>query len=150
MSVKTQKAHMKTLGNMLLRDLGYIFGERESGPNGAKKEFLHKGEIFMRALAKDLGFTESIVRVNKSGIACSGEIYLYGMWGEGNGLFVELSQMRIVDACIMYRTIEDIDGKKNGRNQFLRIGVLLGCDYESLLRTFLAHRQQMPARQNAA
>jgi hypothetical protein len=150
MSVKTQKAHMKALGNLLLRDLGYIFGDRESGPNGAKKEFLHKGGIFMRALAKDLGFTDYNVCVNKGGIAVSGEVYLYGMWGEGNGLFIELSQMSIKDACMMYRTIEDIDGKKNGRNQFLKIGVLLGCNYEALLRTFLAHRQQTPARDEAA
>ena len=149
MSVKTQTSHMKTLGKLLLQDLGYIYGDRESGPNGAKKEFLRKGGIFMRALAKDLGFTEFVVRTNKGGIAVSGEVYLRGMWGDGNGLFIELSQMRIVDACFMYRTINDIEGKKSGMNQFLSVPVLLGGNYESLLRTFRAYRKQAKAKDAA-
>ena len=150
MSIKTQKAHMKSLSNLLLQDLGYIFGERELGPNGAKKDFMRKGALFMRALAKDLGFAECNVRVNKAGIAVSGEVYLHGMWGEGNGLFIELSQMRIKDACILYRTISDIDGNKSGCNQFLSVAVLSGCDYESLLNTFLAYRKEPAMQQNAA
>ena len=150
MSIKTQKANMKTLGKLLSQDLSYIYGERESGPNGAKQEFLRKGKAFMRALAKDLGFTEYDVRVNKAGIATSGEVKLYGMWGEDNGLFIELSQMNIRDACIMYRTISDISGGKCGNNQFLPIATLLIGDYESLRNTFLSYCKQMDKSTEAA
>ncbi|MCL2393006.1 MAG: hypothetical protein FWC66_10460, partial [Oscillospiraceae bacterium] len=127
---------------LLSQDLSYIFGDRESGPNGAKSQFLRKGAVFFRALAKDLGFSESNVRVNKAGIAVSGEVYLHGMWGERNGLFIELSQMNIQDAGIMYRTISDLCGKKCGDNHFLTISTLLIGDYQSLLQTFLAYRKQ--------
>ena len=109
-----------------------------------------EGAVFFRALAKDLGFTESNVSVNKAGIAVSGEVCLYGMWGEGNGLFIELSQMNIKGACIMYRTISDIGGKKCGNNQFLPITTLMIGDYKSLLRAFLAYRNQSNASTKAA
>jgi len=150
MSIKTQKANMKTLGKLLSQDLGYIFGERESGPNGAKKEFLRKGAVFFRTLAKDLGFSEYDVRVSKAGIAVSGEVKLYGMWGANNGLFIELSQMNIRDACIMYRTISDISGEKCGGNQFMPVTTLLIGDYESLLDTFLSYRKQVDESTKAA
>ena len=150
MSFKTQTAHMKRLGNLLSQDLSYIYGERESGPNGAKKDFLHKGAVFFRALAKDLGFTQSKVYSEKAGIACSGEIYLYGIWGEGNGLFIELSQMHIKDYCVMYRTVTAIKGGKHGNNQFISKSVLQKGDYASLLYTFLSYRKTLIAVQNAA
>jgi len=149
-SVKTLTANMKYLGKLLSQDLSYIYGERESGPNGAKKEFLRKGAAFFRVLAKDLGFIKSEVNINKSGIACSGEVYLYGMWGAGNGISIELSQMHIQDYCIMYRTISDIEGRNNGYNQFLSKTVLLNGDYDLLLRTFLEYRKQPDDRQDAA
>lgn len=149
-SVKTQTANMICLGKLLSQDLSYISGERESGPNGAKKEFLRKGKAFFRVLAKDLGFIESDVRVNEAGIACSGEVYLHGMWGPGNGIFIEMSQMHIADYCIMYRTISDIKGKKCGNNQFLSKSTLLNSKYENLLRTFTAYREQPDDKQDAA
>lgn len=43
MSVKSQENNMRRLANLLSKDLGYIWGERESGPNGAKKTFLNLG-----------------------------------------------------------------------------------------------------------
>ncbi len=150
MSVKTQSTNMRRLYELLSQDLGYIFGEREAGPNGAKKEFLNKGAAFIRALAKDLGFTDYRVNVNKAGIAVSGEVYLYGMWSEGNGIFIELSQMSIKDACIMYRTICDIRGSKCGRNQFLFTSELAGGNYKALLDTFRALRKRDEASDKAA
>ena len=141
---------MKVLGQLLSQDLSYIFGDREAGPNGAKKEFLRKGAVFFRALAKDLGFTESNVHVNKAGIAVSGEVCLHGMWGENSGLFIELSQMNIKNVCIMYRTIGDIGGKKCGQNRFLFIAALHIGDYQSLLRTFSVYRNQPDKSTKAA
>ena len=54
MSIKSQEGHMRQLALLLTTDLGCIFGERESGPNGSKKAFLNAGKVFLRALAKDL------------------------------------------------------------------------------------------------
>ena len=150
MSIKTQTAHMKRLGELLSQDLSYIHGEREKGPNGAKKEFLHKGAVFLRALAKDLALAESDVQTNHMGIACSGEVSLYGMWGEGNGIFIEMSQMHIKDYCIIYCTIGDMQGEKCGSNQFLSCSVLLKTDYALLLNTFLPYRKTLETGQSAA
>lgn len=58
MSIKSQEGHMRQLALLLTTDLGCIFDERESGPNGSKKTFLNVGKVFLRALAKDLGLHE--------------------------------------------------------------------------------------------
>lgn len=60
MSIKSQEGHMRQLALLLTTDLGCIFDERESGPNGSKKAFLNVGKVFLRALAKDLGLHEVI------------------------------------------------------------------------------------------
>lgn len=72
MSIKSQEGHMRQLALLLTTDLGCIFGERESGPNGSKKAFLNVGKVFLRALAKDLGLHEVTVSANSGGIAVSG------------------------------------------------------------------------------
>ena len=72
MSIKSQEGHMRQLALLLTADLGCIFGERESGPNGSKKAFLNVGKVFLRALAKDLGLHEVTVSANSGGIAVSG------------------------------------------------------------------------------
>ena len=46
MSLQSQMKNMKLLAGYLSQDLGYIFGERENGPNGAKKDFLATGRAF--------------------------------------------------------------------------------------------------------
>ena len=66
MSIKSQEGHMRQLALLLTSDLGCIFGERESGPNGSKKAFLNVGKVFLRALAKDLGLHEVTVRRHRS------------------------------------------------------------------------------------
>lgn len=55
MSMKSQENNMRRLAILLKQNLSYIGGERECGPNGAKKAFLNLGKVFLRALAKDLG-----------------------------------------------------------------------------------------------
>lgn len=72
MSIKSQEGHMRQLALLLTTDLGCIFDERESGPNGSKKAFLNVGKVFLRALAKDLGLHEVTVSANSGGIAVSG------------------------------------------------------------------------------
>lgn len=82
MSMQSQKKNMKTIHGLVSQNLGYIFGERESGPNGAKKQFHTKTASFLRAFGRDLGFQECKVTNNYGGIAVSGEITLMGMWRE--------------------------------------------------------------------
>ena len=91
MSIKSQEGHMRQLALLLTTDLGCIFGERESGPNGSKKAFLNVGKVFLRALAKDLGLHEVTVSANSGGIAVSGTCSLYGMW-EDRGIAVWIEQ----------------------------------------------------------
>ena len=64
MSVKSQENNMRRLAALLGQDLSYIFGEKESGPNGSKKTFLNVGKVFLRALAKDLGLSGCFLAVN--------------------------------------------------------------------------------------
>ena len=68
MSIKSQEGHMRQLALLLTTDLGCIFDERESGPNGSKKAFLNVGKVFLRALAKDLGLHEVTVSANSGGV----------------------------------------------------------------------------------
>ena len=91
MSVKSQENNMRRLAELLSQDFGYIWGERESGPNGAKKTFLNLGKVFLRALSKDLGLRDAQIKSNPCGIAVSGDCSLIGMW-ENGGIYVNLSQ----------------------------------------------------------
>jgi hypothetical protein len=133
MSLKTQKANMSRLGHLLL--------QRVSRSYEAKSEFMRKAAAFCRGLAKDLGFCNFKIVINKGGNAISGEVSIYGVWQEGNGLFIEVSQMSIKDAGIMYRAISDINGAKCRKTHFISTAILLGADYGALLKTFLVYRE---------
>ena len=92
MSMKSQENNMRRLADLLSQDLSYIGGERECGPNGAKKTFLNLGKVFLRALAKDLGLRDARITSDPGGIAVSGGCTLIGMW-ENNGIYINLSQL---------------------------------------------------------
>lgn len=140
MSLKTQRKHMKRLAELVKQDLTYIGGERESGPNGAKKEYLQTGKTFLRAVAKDLGFVESRIFTMPGGIGVAGEIVMAGMWSDGNGIYVMIHEDNFT-GCIMYRTIRHIKDYRGGHNRHLSHGWLLRR-YEDLLRKFLELRQE--------
>ena len=151
MSIQSQEKNMTRLAELLSRDLSYIYGEKEGGPNGAKRECLLKGRAFLRALAKDLGFRESNVSSNAAGIACSGEIYLYGMWGDNNGLLVMLEQMTGMGACVLYRTITDIkDRARGGSNHFISLRKFSSCGYEALCARLRDMNREVMAHERAA
>jgi hypothetical protein len=133
MSVKSQQANMKTIFSLVSQDLGYIHGERESGPNGAKKQFHIKSAAFLRALAKDLGFKTFRVTNNHAGIAVSGEITLMGMWNEGNGLYFQLSQPIQPFNSFLYRTIKSMKDYSGGHNQWLHWDIFANGDYNELV-----------------
>jgi len=134
MSIKSQQNNMHRLHELLSRDLSYIWGERESGPNGAKKTFLNVGKVFLRALAKDLGLRDAVVKSNAGGIGVSGECSLYGMWEE-NGAYICISQFAGGgENIILYRSIRNLrDNRRDGYNSFIRLHELESMTYEQLL-----------------
>lgn len=141
MSTTSQQTNMKRLAELLERDLGYIFGERESGPNGAKKLFLSKGRAFLSALGQDLSFAEQKTTVNPAGIAMSGSVTVMGMWHEKNGLYICIEEPCFGDFCILYRDIRHMKDHSGGRNRWISRTQLAGGDYKAFLAIFLRMKE---------
>ena len=137
MSVKSQQANMKTIYTLVSRDLGYIHGERESGPNGAKKQFLSKSAAFLRALGNDLGFKEFKVTTNPGGIAVSGEVTLMGMWTDTNGLYMQIFQSVTRRQDFLFRSIRHMKDYTGGMNQWIPCSLFAVGDYERLIGMLL-------------
>lgn len=141
MSHKSQKKNMRKLADLLGRDLSYIWGERESGPNGDKKAFLNTGKVFLRELAKDLGLRDVRVNANAGGIAVSGDCSLIGMW-QSNGLYVQLSQPCFDrEKVLLYRTVRHSRDYSGGRNLYLTRRDLEEMSYLDLLFLLAATRE---------
>jgi hypothetical protein len=150
MSIKSQQANMKTIHALVSQDLGYIYGARESGPNGAKKQFHTKSAAFLRALGNDLGFTEFKVTNNHGGIAVSGEITLMGMWGEGNGLYFQMFRSVTNRREFLYRTIKNMKDFSGGYNQWLPCSLFESGDYERLVAALSKLRADTEVEKRAA
>lgn len=141
MSVKSQEANMRKLADLLSQDLSYIYGEKESGPNGAKRTFLHVGRTFLRALAKDLGLRDYKVTSHTEGIAVSGSCTLMGIWEEG-GIYICLSQfMGSMERVMLYRAIRHMKDYAGGYNHWLSQNTLAVYTYEQLLSSLTALRR---------
>ena len=142
MSYKSQEKNMRRLAELLGQDLSYIWGENESGPNGAKKQFLNTGRTFLRALGKDLGLRDAETRSNPGGIAVSGESTLMGMW-QTNGLYVHLSQPCCDrERVLLYRTVRHSKDYTGGRNLYLTRQDLAEMSYPDLLFLLAAVREE--------
>lgn len=142
MSHKSQEKNMRKLADLLGRDLSYLSGERESGPNGDKKVFLNTGKVFLRALSKDLGLQDVSVGSNPGGIAVSGESTLMGMW-QTNGLYIQLSQPCFDrENVLLYRTIRHSKDYTGGRNLYLTRQDLAEMSYLDLLFMLAAMREE--------
>ena len=150
MSIKSQRQNMKTIHGLVSQDLGHIHGERESGPNGAKKVFHAKSKAFLRVLGNDLGLTEFKVTNNYGGIAVSGEITLMGMWGDGNGLYFQLDQPIQPFDSFLYRTISHMKDYSGGNNQWIPCSVFVSGDYERLIGILSALNISKEAKRYAA
>lgn len=137
MSIQSQQKNMQAIYSLVSQDLDYIFGERESGPNGAKKRFHTKSAAFLRALGNDLGFREFTVRNNHGGIAVSGEITLMGMWGEGNGLYLQMYQSVTRRQDFLFRDIAHMKDYSGGANQWLPGSLFAAGEYERLMDILL-------------
>jgi hypothetical protein len=141
MATSAQQKKMGEIYCLLQLDLGYIYGERESGPNGAKKDFLRKSAAFLRQLGKDLCFTEMRVDTNAGGIAVSGEVTLYGMWSGNNGLSFEITKPYGYLRGLLYREIAHIKDFIGAENQWLPLSIFEDADYERLRGAFLLLKQ---------
>ena len=142
MSVKSQENNMRRLAGLLGQDLGYIEGERESGPNGEKKLFLNLGKVFLRALAKDLGLRDAKVTSNSAGFSVSGECSLIGMW-ETSGIYICLGQILSDQRrVLLYRTVRNIRDYAGGHNHFLTLDDLRRLSYPELLDKCSALRKE--------
>lgn len=147
MSVKSQENNMRRLASLLSQDLGYIWGDREGGPNGAKKTFLNLGKVFLRALAKDLGLRDAKVRSNPSGIAVSGDCSLIGMW-ENGGIYISLGQLvSNRKYVLLYRSARNLRDCAGGHNHFLTLDDLRKLSYTALLEKFQALRKEGGSRE---
>ena len=142
MSLKSQEKNMRKLAELLGQDLSYIWGERESGPNGAKKQFLNTGTAFLRALGKDLGLRDAKASSNPGSIAVSGESTLMGMW-QTNGLYVQLSQPCYDrERVLLYRTVRHNKDYTGGRNLYLTRRDLAEMSYPDLLFLLASLREE--------
>ena len=142
MSHKSQEKNMRRLAGLLGQELSYIWGGKESGPNGAKKQFLNTGRTFLRALGKDLGLRDAEAHSNPGGIAVPGDCSLIGMW-QTNGLYVHLSQ----PCCdrewvLLYRTVRHSKDYTGGRNLYLTRRDLAEMSYPDLLFLLAAVREE--------
>lgn len=147
MSIQLQQKNMKTIHSFVSQNLGYIYGERESGPNGAKKQFHSTSKAFLRALGNDLGFTEFKVTVNSGGIAVSGEITLMGMWDDDNGLYLQLFQSISGNPDFLFREIKNMKDYSGERNQWLPCILFANGEYEQLTHILLKLRKSMPTKE---
>lgn len=142
MSYKSREKNMRRLAKLLGQDLSYIWGERESGPNGAKKQFLSTGTAFLRALGKDLGLQDAKVSSEAAGIGESGDCTLMGMW-QTNGLYIGLSQFcGSRENVLLYRTIRHSKDYSGGYNNFLTLRDLAEMSYPDLLFLLAALREE--------
>ena len=150
MSHKSQEKNMRRLAGLLGQDLGYIWGEKESGPNGDKKVFLDTGKTFLRALSKDLELRDVKVSANPGGIAVSGECILIGMW-ENNGIRIQISQSCCGGDCtVLYRAVRHSRDYTGGQNHWLTRNDLAEKSYAQLLEVFSALRAGGASYERAA
>ena len=142
MSKQSQEKNMRKLGDLLSRDLGYIGGERECGPNGDKKAFLKIGKTFLWNLSKDLKLSDAKISVNPGGIAVSGECTLTGMW-DGIGIYIQLSQPICGQEHVMlYRTVQNSSDCTSGQNRFVSLKNFQRGYYSWLLDALSAAKKE--------
>ena len=134
----TQEDRMRKLAILLESD-SYISGEKESGPNGAKKVFLNEARTFLKTLGKDLHFTEQTVTVNPGGIAVSGGVTLRGQWQNHSGVVLTLEQFpAFLRKAALYRPIFKGSEVLFATNQWVSLEAFHRGDYFALLAALSA------------
>lgn len=143
-TVRRQKRRIKRLSELATQNLLHIPGLPKHGPNSARRDFLHTGRAFLRTLAKSMGFQSWTVRTVSGGPEVPGMVNLDGMWTEGQGLRVSVTQgcKDEFDLCMyFYHTPK---GKWNGceTTHYLSPGVLAVILYEDLCAMMLNYKPE--------
>ncbi len=143
MSIQSQENSMRRLAALLSHDLSYIYGERESGPNGDKKTFLRVGKAFLHALSKDLRLRDAKITSNAGGIAVSGECALIGMW-EDSGIYICIEQPCFMgEDVLLFRSVRHMRDYKGGYNNYVSRRELARMSYEELCARLMTVRKEI-------
>jgi hypothetical protein len=101
-------------------------GKNLSYNEALKAQFKKLSTSFLRALAKQLPFTEKKVSFNAGGIAVSGDAHLMGMFNNGIGLYITINEANF--SCdsmnFLYRTIKDMKDYSGGPNNYMTDAVV--------------------------
>lgn len=113
--------------------------------NYANKEAFKKaGLSALRALAKEMGFTESRVGFNEGGIAVSGDHSMYGMFGEGEGVVIYISQGAFSNHAGYCRHIKSLTDYSGGANVWIEHKELANVErLKDKLRDVAQRRQRL-------
>lgn len=84
----------------------------------AKDEFKRIGKAALKALAKELPFIELTVWFNEGGHAVPGDLILHGMFEQGRGIYIHVSQhcwdgSKVSCFCRAVTSMKDYRGKRN-------------------------------------
>jgi len=110
---------MKKLNTLLafMIDNGTNLSYNDAG----QKQFEKLSKAALRELAAQLPFTEVKVSFNKGGIAVSGDAHLMGMFDNGTGLYITLSEPSFSGGAMtfLYRTITHMKDYSGGMNNYM-------------------------------
>ena len=84
----------------------------------AKNEFRRNGKAALESLANELPFKEVKIHFNAGGIAVSGDLSLHGMFDDGRGIYLHISQhcwdgSKVSCYCRAVTSMKDYTGKRN-------------------------------------
>jgi pyridoxal biosynthesis lyase PdxS len=121
--------------NKSLTKMAQIMSTKDLSYNEfGKTEFKRTSTAALRQIAKDLGLKVCKASFNAGGIAVSGDATLMGLWQEGKGIYVTISQ-GFGGNRIMYRTITHMKDYTGGMNQWADVEEA-AADYESIVERF--------------
>lgn len=72
---------------------------------------------------------------------------LMGLWGDSNGLYLQIAQNLMQPTSFLYRHIKHMKDYSGGRNQWLNCSLFVNGDYERLTTALLELRK--PAEEKA-
>lgn len=134
--MKAIQKNFEQLHEALHTELSYNYDNKEA--------FRKAGQQALRALAKEMGFTEQRVSFNPGGIAVSGDHSMYGMFSEGEGVVLYISQGSFRDKAGYCRHIKSLKDYSGGANVWIEKRELLAPGtLKEKLRKVAASRQRL-------
>jgi hypothetical protein len=100
-----------------------VNGKNLSYNHELQTKFEKLSKAALRELAAQLPFTEVKVSFNKGGIAVSGDAHLMGMFENGTGLYITISEPwgggHAKSMVFLYRTITHMKDYSGGANNYM-------------------------------